>query len=155
MTIYRNLYKIYTVVDMQEVQQLKGKFTPEICRRITWAILNNGRAFFNMVLTPQDFERGLLAFPQSFLSSILELVGFCNPIQWGNFPSDWLQQPKGDRTWQALGQAQAQGTPSDAPGTSRHWVDGTTSGRGGENGTGIGGRRQSGGRGGGLGSPFK
>jgi hypothetical protein len=58
-------------MDMQEVQQLKGKFTPEIRCRITWAILDNGRSFFNTVLTPQDFERGLLAFPQSFLSSIL------------------------------------------------------------------------------------
>ncbi len=91
---YQNLYKIYTVMDMQEVQQLKGKFTPEICHRITWVILNNGRACFNMVLTPQDFERGALAFPQSFLSSILESVWFCNPIQWGNLPSDWLQQQK-------------------------------------------------------------
>jgi hypothetical protein len=94
---YRNLYKIYTVMNMQEVQQLKKKFTLEICRRITWAILNNGREFFNMVLTPQDFERGALAFLQSFLSSILESVWFCNPIQWRYFPRDWLQQPKGDR----------------------------------------------------------
>ena len=85
---YQNLYKIYTAMDMQEVQQLKGKFTPEICRRITWAILDNGKAFFNMMLTPLDFESGLLAFPQSFLSSILEPVQFCNPIQWGNFLSD-------------------------------------------------------------------
>jgi hypothetical protein len=83
---------------MQEVQQLKEKFTPEICHRITWAILNNYRAFFNMVQTPQDFERGALAFPQSFLSSILEAVRFCNPIQWESFPSNWLQQPKPDRT---------------------------------------------------------
>jgi hypothetical protein len=95
---YWNLYKIYIVMDMQEVQQLvKGKFTPEICRRITWAILDDGREFFNMVLTPQDFERGLLAFPQSFLSSLLGSVRFCNPIQWGNFLRDWLQQPKGDQ----------------------------------------------------------
>jgi hypothetical protein len=93
-----NLYKIYTVMYMQEVQQLKGKFTPKICHRITWAILDDGRAFFNMVLTPQDFERGVLAFPQSYLSSILETVRFCNPIQQGKVPSDWLQQPKVDRT---------------------------------------------------------
>jgi hypothetical protein len=117
---YLNLYKIYTVMDMQEVQQLKGKLTPEICRRITWTILDNGRAFFNIVLTPQNFERGALAFLQSFLSSILELVWFFNLIQWGNFPSDWLQQPKGDRTRQGCGQAQAQGAPGDAPGTSRY-----------------------------------
>ncbi len=43
---YRNLYRIYTVMDMQKVQQLKGKFTPEICGRITWAILDDDRAFF-------------------------------------------------------------------------------------------------------------
>jgi hypothetical protein len=54
----KNLYKIYIDMDMQEVQQLKGKFTPEIRHKITWATLNNGRAFFNMVLISQDFERG-------------------------------------------------------------------------------------------------
>jgi hypothetical protein len=152
---YWNLYKIYTVMDTQEVQQLKGKFTPEICRQITWAILIDGWAFFNMVLTPQDFESGLLVFPQSFLSSILDLVQFCNPIQWENFLSDWLQQPKGDCTRQGRSQAQAQGTPGDVPGTSRHWGGGMTGGRGRGNGTGGGGCGQSGGRGGGLGSPVK
>jgi hypothetical protein len=92
-----------------------------------------------MVLTPQDFERGLLAFPQPFLSSILESVWVCNPTQWGNFPSNWLQQPKGDCIQQGSSQAQAQGTPGDAPGTNGYWGNGMTCGRGGGNGTGRGG----------------
>jgi hypothetical protein len=108
-----------------------------------------------MVLTPQDFEREALAFPQLFLSSILEAERFCNPIQQGNFPSDWLQQPKVDRTQQGRDQAQAQGTPGDAPRTGGYQGDGMTSGRDRGNGMGGRGHGQGGGRGGGLGSPFK
>ncbi len=32
---YRNIYKIHSIMDLPEVQQLRTKFTPEIVRRIT------------------------------------------------------------------------------------------------------------------------
>ncbi len=47
---YRNIYKIHAIMDLAEVQQLCTNFTPEIVRRITWAIINHGRSFFNTVL---------------------------------------------------------------------------------------------------------
>ncbi len=102
---YCNFYKIYTVMHMQEVQQLNAKFTAEICRRITWAILNDGQAYFNMVLTPQDFEgRGAVNFPQSYLMRVLDSVRFCNLIQWSNFPSKWLTQPRNVQSCTGRGQ---------------------------------------------------
>jgi hypothetical protein len=66
-----NLNEIHAVMDLPKVQQLRQKFSPEICRRISWAIINDGRSFFNMVLTQQDFDgRGTLSFPQSFLDLV-------------------------------------------------------------------------------------
>ncbi len=48
-------------------------------------------------LTQQDFDsHGALFFPQSFLTGVLENAHFCNPIQWGNFPVEWLAQPQPD-----------------------------------------------------------
>ena len=78
--------------------QLRGKFTPEICRRITWAIIGDGRFFFNTVITPQDFSKpGMIMFPMSFLAGILENIRFCNPIQCGNFPQEWMTSPRRER----------------------------------------------------------
>ncbi len=46
---------------------LKASFTAENCRRITWAILDDGRAFFNDVKTMIDFTRPDMTFPQLYL----------------------------------------------------------------------------------------
>jgi len=46
-----NLNKIHAVIDLPEVQQLRHKFSAEICRRISWAIIDGGQTFFNTVLT--------------------------------------------------------------------------------------------------------
>jgi hypothetical protein len=97
-------------MDLPEVQQLRQKFPPEICRRISWAIIDDGRSFLNTVLTQQDFDgRGALSFPQSFQTGVLESVRFCNPIQRGNFPIEWMVQPRSDRIRQ-----QPRGTDTQA-----------------------------------------
>jgi len=70
----------------------------EIGVTISWAIIDDGRSYFNTVLTKQDFDgRGALSFPQSFLAGVLENVRFCNPIKRGNFPAEWMAQPRSDR----------------------------------------------------------
>ena len=92
-----NINKIHAVINLPEVQQLRQKFSTEICRRISWAIID-GRSFFNAVLTQQDFDsRGAISFPQLFLAGVLEKLRFCNTIQRGNFPVEWLAQPRLDR----------------------------------------------------------
>jgi len=85
-------------MDLPKVKQLCQKFSPEICHRISWAIIDDGRSFFNTVLTQQDFDGcGALPFPQSFLAGVLENVRFCNPIQRGDFLTEWMAQPRPDR----------------------------------------------------------
>jgi hypothetical protein len=77
-----NINNIHAVMDLPQVQQLRHKFSTEICRWISWAIIDNGQLFFNTVLTQQDFDgRRALSFPQSFLAGVLANIRFCNPIQ--------------------------------------------------------------------------
>jgi hypothetical protein len=42
---YKGLRNVYATMDLREVMGIKSHFTPEHCRRITWAILDNGVAF--------------------------------------------------------------------------------------------------------------
>jgi hypothetical protein len=53
---------------------------------------------------------------------VLENVRFCNPIQRGNFPTEWMAQPRSDRLRQP-----ARGTDTQAPHGGRYW---RSSGRG-------------------------
>jgi hypothetical protein len=43
---YKSLCQIHKTLELKEVYVLKDKFSLENRRRITWAILDNGRAFF-------------------------------------------------------------------------------------------------------------
>ncbi len=52
----RGLRKVYATLELKEVNALKAKFTPENCQRITWAILDNGRAYFDDVKMMLDFQ---------------------------------------------------------------------------------------------------
>ncbi len=116
-------------MDLAEVQQLSKKFTPEIVRRITWAIINDGRAFFNTILTQQDFNgRGVIVFPQSFLAGVLENIRFCNPIQRGNFPAEWLGQPRTERNTASRGAPSGAGGARSSPGGDGGNNGGTTGG---------------------------
>jgi hypothetical protein len=60
------------MMEMKEVMALKSHFTAEHCRRITWAILDDGRAYFDDVKTTLDFNgTSAIVFPQSYLMDIL------------------------------------------------------------------------------------
>ncbi len=47
---YKRLLEVCETLDQQEVHIIRDSFTADVCRRITWAILSNGRFFFNTVL---------------------------------------------------------------------------------------------------------
>ncbi len=48
---YKGLRNVYATLELKEVMALKSSFTAEHCRRITWAILDNGWAYFDDVKT--------------------------------------------------------------------------------------------------------
>jgi hypothetical protein len=53
---YKGLQQVYNTFEMKEVGLLKASFTPEHCHRVTWAILDDGRSYFDNVKTTLDFH---------------------------------------------------------------------------------------------------
>jgi hypothetical protein len=79
------------MLELKEAITQKAQFTPENCRQITWAILDNGHAFFNKVKTTIDFQRpDQMAYLQSYLIDISRNIQYALPINWSNFPEQWL-----------------------------------------------------------------
>ena len=71
----------------------KLAFTAEHCRRITWAIIDDGRAHFDDVKTTLDFRGpNEPVYPQSFLINILRNVRYAIPVERANFPEDWKRK---------------------------------------------------------------
>ena len=59
-------------MDLRYIMVIKSHFTTEHCRHITWAIIDDGRSYFDNVKTTLDFSTGAsIAFPQSFLVDII------------------------------------------------------------------------------------
>jgi len=93
---YKNLRQIHKTLELKEVYALKASFTAENCRRITWAILDDGRAFFDDVKTTTDFGHGQdIVFPQSYLIDILNNIRYAVPVEQAIFPDEWRRR---DRT---------------------------------------------------------
>ncbi len=91
---YKSLRQIHKTLKLKEVYALKLKFSPENCRRITWAILDDGRAFFNEVKTTMDFTGPEMSFPQSYLIDILNNVRYAFPIERASFPNKWQHRER-------------------------------------------------------------
>jgi hypothetical protein len=53
---YKALRNVYATLELKEVMAQKNAFTAEHCRRITWAIIDNGQAHFDDVKTTLDFK---------------------------------------------------------------------------------------------------
>jgi hypothetical protein len=98
--ITTSLRQIYKTLELKEVYALKAKFTPEHCQRITWAILDDGRAFFDDVKTTIDFTGPEMSFPQSYLIDILNNIRYAIPVERASFPDEWRRKdrPKEDQT---------------------------------------------------------
>ncbi len=86
---YKSLHQILNTLKLKEVYVLKASFTAKNCRCITWAILDNGRAFFDDVKTMIDFTGPDMTFPQSYLINILNNVWYVVPVERASFPNEW------------------------------------------------------------------
>ncbi len=90
---YKGLRNVYATLELKEVMAQKMAFTAEHCRRITWAIIDDGRAHFDDVKTTLDF-RGSdePVYPQSFLVYILRNVHYAITVERANFPDEWKRK---------------------------------------------------------------
>jgi hypothetical protein len=85
---YKSLRQIHKTLELKEVYALKDKLSPENCCCITWAVLDNGRAFFKDVKMAIDFRGPEMTFPQSFLIDILNSVRYAVPVERARFPDE-------------------------------------------------------------------
>ena len=82
-------------MDLHNVMAIKSHFTAEHCRRITWAIIDDGRSYFDNVKTTLDFKSGnSIVFPQLFLLDIIRNVRYGILVERANFPDEWLSKKR-------------------------------------------------------------
>ncbi len=79
---YRELLKIYHILDWEECFTICTACTKEVCACITWAIIDDGWSFFGRNPVALDFAPGTnFQFSTSHLKSIMDSVQNAIPIQ--------------------------------------------------------------------------
>ncbi len=87
---YKELLKIYRILDREECFTIRNAYTREVCARITWAIVNEGRSFFGQNPVASDFAPGTsFTFSTCLLEGITDSVRNAKPIQRAMFPREW------------------------------------------------------------------
>jgi hypothetical protein len=88
---YKGLLKVCNTLDQQEVHIISDSFTANMCCRIMWEILSNGRFFFIIVLVKAQFCGGKrFKWPTSLTHKITDNVCFAKPINLPFYPAKWL-----------------------------------------------------------------
>ena len=91
---YKGLWEVADTLDQQEVHIIRDSFTADVCRRITWAILTDGRSFFNTVLVEAQFRgRDRVRWPTSLIHKITDDVRFAKAIDRPMYPTEWIITP--------------------------------------------------------------
>lgn len=138
---YRELRKIHSALNARDVAAIRGAFTTDKCRRIIWAIIDDGQSFFRQKLSEADFSDPYgYTFPTSLLSSIYDAVRFAQKIERPFYPKAWMVPEDGGQSEGGQGK---QGRNQGGGGQGGASGPGT----GGSNGGGRGGNRASGGGG--------
>ena len=90
---YKELVKLHQILDREECFTIRDAYTKEICARITWAIIDDGRSFFGRNPVSTDFTPGKpFQFSVSCLDSITDAVRNALPVQRATFPKQWTTQ---------------------------------------------------------------
>lgn len=76
-------------MDTAGVYNIRQAYTADVCHRIAWAVIDDGRSYFSKVLIQQDFESADVAYPESLLDAILVDVRFANPVMRASYPPQW------------------------------------------------------------------
>jgi hypothetical protein len=90
--LYKSIVEILQTLSHQFSMQNKSAYTPEVCRRITWAIIIDSHSFFNNIKLAEDFlESGqYMQFPVSMLQGDYMAIKHGIKIQSHNFPQEWI-----------------------------------------------------------------
>jgi len=86
---YKELLKIYRILDREECFAIRNAYTREICARIMWTIVDGRRSFFGRNPVASDFAPGtMFNFSTCLLEGITDSVCNAIPIQRAMFPRD-------------------------------------------------------------------
>ncbi len=110
--LYWSMFQTLQILSHPFCMQNKQAYTPEVVRRIIWAIIVDMRSFFDDIKLADDFfEQGdYMHFPASTLEGDYMSIKHGIKIQRHNFPPEWVTpdpQP---------------GPPSYYPGKGRGWL---------------------------------
>jgi hypothetical protein len=104
---YKELLKIYRILDCKECFTIRNAYMREVCARITWAIVDEGRSFFGRNPVASDFAPGtMFTFSTCLLEGITDSVRNAIPIQRAMFPREWstpLKSPEQSMVGHRLG----------------------------------------------------
>ena len=95
---YQKCFELYACLDSDRASENYAKFTPLMCRQIIWAILDDGREYFNHPMLPDNFTVPLgstINYPVSELEEFFRPIKNITPILQGSFPAQWM--PKQER----------------------------------------------------------
>ena len=89
--LYRSMMSILQILSHPFSMQNKQAYSPEVVRRIIWAIIVDTRSYFDDIKLADDFlEQGqYLQFPVSTLEGDFMAIKHGIKIQRHNFPSEW------------------------------------------------------------------
>jgi hypothetical protein len=76
---YKELLKLYQILNREECFTIGEAYTMEVCAQITWAIVDDGQLFFGRNPVASDFLLGAqFNFSSSFPKDITDAV--CNAL---------------------------------------------------------------------------
>jgi hypothetical protein len=117
---YKGLRNVYATMNLWDAMAIKSHFTAEHCRRITWAIIDDGRSHFDNVKTTLDFSTGAsIGFPQSFLVDIIRIVRYGILVERANFPEEWMSKKRTITQEQGQTNSRTQGSGNPGSGNDR------------------------------------
>ncbi len=90
---FRHCMELLQVLHSDRVSERQHAFTPMFCRQVTWAIIEDGRAYFAKQLTPDDFigvHPEDVDYPESTICEIKPNIRNQAPIFRSSFPTQWL-----------------------------------------------------------------
>ncbi len=104
---YQELLKLLNILDTKECFTIRDVYTKEVCARITWAIIDDGRSYFGRTCVAADFAQGAsYQFSVSCIDAITNEVRHGLSVIRANFPVQWITPPPAIDTTASPGKQQ-------------------------------------------------
>jgi hypothetical protein len=100
---YKELLKLYPILDREECFTIWEAYTKEVCAQIMWAVVDDGQSFFGQNPVAPNFAPGAqFHFSSSFLEGITDAARNALVIQRATFPNGWLSPAAPEPTYGAI-----------------------------------------------------